>query len=253
MNAIFSDLENKIILITGASRGIGKGIAQSLAKNKAHIVLNYRGDESLATELKEELMTLGASKVSALKFDMTDHASMKTSIDEFVKTEGPISGLVNNAGVSKDQLLMRVKPEDIDFILDINLKSVMVLTNHLSRQFLKAENVSIVNMSSIVGLMGNASQTNYAASKAGLIGYTKSFAKELASRKIRCNAICPGFIQTEMTENLAEKAQEQYKASIPLGEYGQVADVANLTTFLLSSASSYITGEVIKVDGGLYI
>lgn len=253
MNANFSDLENKIVLITGASRGIGRGIARSLAENKAHIVFNYRGDDSKANELKEELISLGASKVSPLKFDMTDYDAMKSSIDEFVKSEGAISGLVNNAGISKDQLLMRVKPEDIDQILDINLKSVMVLTNHLSRQFLKAKDVSIVNMSSIVGLMGNASQTNYAASKAGLIGYTKSFAKELASRKMRCNAICPGFIQTEMTENLAEKAQEQYKASIPLGEYGQVQDVANLTLFLLSNASSYITGEVIKVDGGLYI
>lgn len=253
MNVTYSDLENKIVLITGASRGIGKEIAKSLAKNKAHIVFNYRGDDTQANLLKEELQTLGAAKVTALKFDMTDYEGMKTSIDEFVKTEGPIAGLVNNAGVSKDQLTMRVKPEDIDFLVDINLKSVMVLTNHLSRQFLKAKNVSIVNMSSIVGLMGNASQTNYAATKAGLIGYTKSFAKELASRKIRCNAICPGFIQTEMTEQISEKAQEQYKASIPLGEYGQVADVANLTLFLLSGASSYITGEVIKVDGGLYI
>lgn len=253
MNVTYSDLENKIVLITGASRGIGKEIAKSLAKNKAHIVFNYRGDDTQANLLKEELQTLGAAKVTTLKFDMTDYEGMKTSIDEFVKTEGPIAGLVNNAGVSKDQLTMRVKPEDIDFLVDINLKSVMVLTNHLSRQFLKAKNVSIVNMSSIVGLMGNASQTNYAATKAGLIGYTKSFAKELASRKIRCNAICPGFIQTEMTEQISEKAQEQYKASIPLGEYGQVADVANLTLFLLSGASSYITGEVIKVDGGLYI
>jgi 3-oxoacyl-[acyl-carrier protein] reductase len=129
----------------------------------------------------------------------------------------------------------------------------MVLTNHLSRNFLKAENVSIVNMSSIVGMMGNASQTVYSASKAGLIGYTKSYAKELASRKIRCNAISPGFIQTEMTDQIAEKAQDQYKKSIPMGDYGQTDDIANLTLFLLSGASSYITGGVIKVDGGLYI
>lgn len=249
----FSDLENKIVLVTGASRGIGKSIAIELAKNKAHVVFNYRGEESSANELKEELQTYGASLVSAVKFDMTNFDEMKTNLDAFVKEHGPISGLVNNAGLSKDQLALRVKPEDIDYTLNVNLKATMVLTNHLTRQFLKAENVSIVNMSSVVGLMGNTAQTVYAASKAGLIGYTKSYAKELAARKMRCNAVCPGFIETEMTKSLPEKAQTEYKSSIPLGEFGQTSDVANLTLFLLSSASSYITGEVIKVDGGLYI
>ena len=249
----YPDLENKIVLVTGASRGIGKAICESLAKQKAHVVFNYRGDQEKADALGARLESLGASKVSALKFDVTDVDTMKKAIDTFVKAEGPISGLVNNAGISKDQLLMRVKPEDIDSILGTNLKAAMILTNHLSRQFLKAKNVSIVNMSSVVGLMGNHSQSVYAASKAGLIGYTKSFAKELGSRKMRCNAVCPGFIATDMTENIAEKAREEYVKAIPMGEYGDAEDVANLSLFLLSSASKYITGEVIKVDGGLYI
>ncbi len=247
------DLENKTVLVTGASRGIGKAICEALAAQKAHVIFNYRGDEAKANELKEHLTTLGASKVSALKFDVNNYDDMKTAIDTFVKSEGQIAGLVNNAGISKDQLAMKVKPEDIQDILDTNLKSAMVLTNHMSRQFLKAKDVSIVNMSSVVGLMGNTAQTVYAASKAGLIGYTKSFAKELASRKMRCNAVCPGFIQTDMTDALDPKAKEHYMKVIPLGDYGHTEDVANLVLFLLSNASKYITGEVIKVDGGLYI
>lgn len=253
MNPIYPDLENKVILITGASRGIGKAIAQGLSRNKAHVVFNYRGDEGAANELKEQLQSLGASKVTALKFDVTDTEAMKSEIDAFVKENGPISGLVNNAGISKDQLAMRVKEEDIDQILNVNLKSAMLLTNHMSRQFLKAKDVSVVNVSSIVGLMGNTAQTVYASSKAGLIGYTKSFAKELASRNIRCNAICPGFIDTQMTKGLPEKAQEEYKNAIPLGRYGSTEEVSNIVNFLLSGASSYVTGEVIKIDGGLYI
>lgn len=249
----FNDLENKVVLITGASRGIGKTIALELAAQKAHIVFNYRSDASKAEELKSQLIEAGASQVHALQFDVNNYDQMKSEIDTFVKENSPISGLVNNAGISKDQLCLRVKPDDIDQILTTNLKSAMVLTNHLSRQFLKAKNVSIVNMSSVVGLMGNHSQTVYSASKAGLIGYTKSYAKELASRGIRANAICPGFIETDMTAELSEDAKNQYVKSIPLGEYGQAQDVANLTLFLLSNASRYITGEVIKIDGGLYI
>lgn len=249
----YSDLENKAVLITGASRGIGKAIAESLAKSRAHVIFNYRGDEAKAQELADHLSSLGASKVGMIKFDVNDIETMKSNIDSYVKENGPIAGLVNNAGISKDQLVLRVKPEDIDSIIDTNLKAAMILTNHLSRQFLKAKEVSVVNMSSVVGLMGNTSQSVYSASKAGLIGFTKSFAKELASRKIRCNAICPGFIATDMTEAIDEKAKEHYLQTIPLGEYGQAQDVANLALFLLSNSSKYITGEVIKVDGGLYI
>lgn len=250
---MIQDLKDKVVLVTGASRGIGKAVCEALARANAHVVFNYRGDEEAARVLSEHLQSLGASKVSAVKFDVNDYDTMGASLDDFVRENGPISGLVNNAGISKDQLLLRVKPEDIQNILTTNLQSVMVLTNHLCRQFLKAKDVSIVNMSSVVGLMGNTSQSVYSASKAGLIGYTKSFAKELASRNMRANAVCPGFIATDMTESIADKAKEEYKKSIPLGDYGTSEDVANLVLFLLSNSSKYITGEVIKVDGGLYI
>lgn len=252
MTATYSDLKDKVILVTGAARGIGKSIAMNLAKQGAHVVFNYRGDEAKAAALKEELVAAGG-KATGLKFDVTDYEAMTKAIDDFTKTVAPISGLVNNAGVSKDTLLLRLKPDEISSIIDTNLKGSMMVTQALARNFLKAENVSIVNMSSIVGLMGNPSQAAYAASKAGLIGFSKSVAKELASRNVRCNVICPGFIQTDMTDALNEKAKEEYSKSIPLGRMGNAEEVANLTCFLLSSASSYLTGEVIKIDGGLYI
>lgn len=252
MIATYSDLKDKVILVTGANRGIGKSISLALAAQGAHVVFNYRSDEAKAMELKEELEKKGG-KATGLKFDVTDYAAMTKAIDEFTKNVAPISGLVNNAGISKDTLLLRLKPEEISSIIDTNLKGAMMVTQALSRNFLKAENVSIVNMSSIVGLMGNASQAAYAASKAGLIGFSKSVAKELASRNVRCNVICPGFIQTEMTDALNEKAKEEYSKSIPLNRFGTSDEVAQLTCFLLSRASSYLTGEVIKIDGGLYI
>jgi 3-oxoacyl-[acyl-carrier protein] reductase len=252
MIASFSDLKNKVILVTGAGRGIGKSIALSLAAQGAHVVFNYRGDEAKAAELKQELEKAGG-KATGLKFDVTDYEAMTKAIDEFTKTVAPISGLVNNAGISKDTLLLRLKPDEISSILDTNLKGSMMVTQALSRNFLKAENVSIVHMSSIVGLMGNASQAAYAASKAGLIGFSKSVAKELASRNVRSNVICPGFIQTDMTDALNEKAKEEYSKVIPLGRFGTTDEVSNLTCFLLSQASSYITGETFKIDGGMYI
>jgi 3-oxoacyl-[acyl-carrier protein] reductase len=252
MIATYSDLKDKVILITGAGRGIGKCIALSLASQGAHVVFNYRGDEAKAIALKEEFEQAGG-KATGLKFDVTDYEAMTKAIDDFTKNVAPISGLVNNAGISKDTLLLRLKPDDISSIIDTNLKGSMMVTQALSRNFLRAENVSIVNMSSVVGLMGNASQAAYAASKAGLIGFSKSVAKELASRNVRCNVICPGFIQTEMTEALNEKAKEEYSKSIPLGRFGTGEEVASLTCFLLSQASSYVTGEVLKIDGGIYI
>jgi 3-oxoacyl-[acyl-carrier protein] reductase len=253
MIATYKDLENKTILITGASRGIGKTIAESLAAQKAHVVFNYRGDEVKARELAAHLEKLGAAKVTALNFDVTNSEQMKAAIDEFHKTNEPISGLVNNAGISKDQIVLRIKDEDVSQILDTNLKSAIMLTTILSRTFLKATNVSVVSMGSIVGLMGNPGQIAYAASKAGLVGFTKSYAKELASRNIRANCICPGFIGTDMTEALDEKVKEAYLASIPLKRFGSTEEVASLVAFLLSQASSYITGETFKIDGGLYI
>ncbi len=253
MNVTYSDLNGKNVLITGASRGIGHQMALVLAAQGAHVIFNYRGDEQKAITLKEELQKAGASKVTALNFDVTDTAKMKSELEAFIEVNGAITGLVNNAGISRDALLLRTKEEDIDATLNTNLKSVMMLTQILTKSMMKAENVSIVNVSSVVGLMGNAGQTAYAASKAGLIGYTKSVAKELASRNVRCNAICPGFIVTDMTDKLDEKTKEAYMASIPLKRLGDSTEVANLVCFLLSKASSYITGETIKIDGGLYI
>lgn len=253
MITTYSDLKGKKILVTGATRGLGKKIAEALAVQGAHVVINYRGEPQKAMELKEELLKLGASDVTPLLFDVTNTAQMKEAVERFVAEQGLITGLVNNAGISKDQIVLRLKEEDVDQTLNTNLKSAIMLTQILSRSFLKAENVSVVNISSVVGLMGNASQIAYAASKAGMIGFTKSYAKELASRNIRCNAICPGFIATEMTGALEEKAKEAYLNSIPLRRFGEGSEVANLVCFLLSGASSYITGETIKIDGGLYI
>lgn len=249
---ILPDLATKTVLVTGASRGIGRTIALALAAQKTHVVFNYRGDEAAAKELAGAIEAAGG-KATALKFDVTDSAAMTAALDGFFAAGNTLHGLVNNAGKSKDQLMLRVKPDDIDDLLSVNLKATMVLTNYLTKHLMKAGGASVVNMSSIVGLMGNTAQTVYAATKAGLVGYTKSVAKELSSRQVRCNAVCPGFIATDMTNALPDKAKEEYSKNIPLGRFGETQDVANLVCFLLSNASCYITGEVIKIDGGLYI
>jgi len=250
----YVDLKDKTILVTGATRGIGNAIARNLAQQNAHIVFNYRGDHGRdrAQSLAAELEALGG-RATAIEFDVTDAAKIKSSIEDFIKEHGPITGLVNNAGISKDQIVLRLKEQDIAQTLNTNLLGPMLVTAALSRSFLKAENVSVVNISSVVGLMGNPSQISYAASKAGILGFTKSYAKELASRNIRCNAICPGFITSDMTEALDDKIKESYIANIPLARFGDPQEVSSLVCFLLSQASSYITGEVIKIDGGMYI
>lgn len=254
MMAKFEDLKDKKVLITGATRGIGKAIALNLAIQGAHVVFNFReGKEDIANDIKKELIAAGATDATPVMFDVTNSAQIKTAIDGFIKEHGAITGLVNNAGISKDQIVLRLKEEDISQTIDTNLKGSILVTSALSRSFLRAENVSVVNISSIVGLMGNPSQIAYSASKAGMLGFTKSYAKELSSKNVRCNAICPGFIETDMTESLDEKVKEAYLSSIPLNRLGNVEEVANLVNFLLSKASSYITGEVIKIDGGLYI
>lgn len=254
MNVSYEDLKNKKVLVTGATRGIGLSIAQDLASQGAHIVFNYReGKEDIAQTQQKALKDLGAAEVTPLMFDVTNNEQIKNSLDAFTKEHGAIEGLVNNAGISRDQLLLRLKEDAVDATLDTNLKGSIMVTQALCRGFLRAENASIVNISSIVGLMGNAGQSAYAASKAGLVGFSKSVAKELASKNVRCNTICPGFIETDMTAELDEKTQQGYRDSIPLGRYGNVKEVTHLVNFLLSNASSYITGETIKIDGGLYI
>lgn len=250
----YKDLNNKVILVTGATRGIGKAIVKSLAINKAHVVFNFReGKEEIADTLQKELLELGAIKATGLMFDITNEDQMKDALTSFHKENPPITGLVNNAGISKDQIILRLKKNDIMQTIETNLVGAINLTSILSRQFLKSEGVSIINISSVVGLMGNPSQISYSASKAGLIGFTKSLAKELGSRNIRCNAICPGFINTDMSAALDEKVIENYMNNIPLKRFGESNELANLVNFLLSSASAYITGEVIKIDGGIYI
>ncbi|MCB9059893.1 MAG: 3-oxoacyl-ACP reductase FabG [Halobacteriovoraceae bacterium] len=253
MSAIYSDLENKTILVTGATRGIGRAIALELAHQKSHVIFNFReGKEQAAQDLVNEIKSIGA-KADALMFDLTNLEQMNHALSEFSKTGNLIQGLVNNAGISKDTLLLRVKENDVDSLINTNLKGPIMLTQSLSRQFLKAQNVSIVNMSSIVGLMGNTAQAIYSASKSGLLGFTKSIAKELGGKNIRCNAVCPGFITTDMTDGLDEKIKEHYITGIPMRRFGEAQEVASLVSFLLSNSSSYITGEVIKVDGGMYI
>ena len=252
MNVIYNDLKDKNILVTGANRGIGRAVALGLGNQGAHVVCSMRPGREGFSELKSEIEDLGG-KATKVEFTITDAGKIKEELAGFIKEFGPISGLVNNAGISKDTLILRLKPEEISEVIDINLKGAILVTQILSRNFLKANNVSIVNISSVVGLMGNTAQTVYAASKAGLIGFTKSMAKEMASRNLRCNAICPGFIGTDMTSTLNEKVKESYVAGIPLKRMGEASEVANLVSFLLSQASSYITGEVIKIDGGLYI
>jgi len=253
-NAIFKDLSTKTILITGATRGIGREIALSLAAQGAGLVFNFRqSKKEVADQLARELVEKGASSATALEFDINNTEQMKDAVNTHIKENGPIHGLVNNAGISKDTLLLRLKEEELTNILNTNLKSAIMLTSILSRNFLRVEEASIVNVSSIVGLMGNTSQVAYAASKAGLNGFTKSVAKELASKNIRCNAIAPGFIKTDMTDKLTDDAKNHYLNEIPLKRMGEPTEVANLVCFLLSVSSSYVTGEIIKIDGGLYI
>jgi 3-oxoacyl-[acyl-carrier protein] reductase len=252
MNVIYPDLKDKTVLVTGSSRGIGAGIALALGAQGARVVLNGTSSEENSKTLMAEIEKLGG-KAWYLRFDISDTKAMTAAIENFITAHGPITGLVNNAGIARDQIMMRLKEEDVDKTLAVNLKGAIMLTQILTRSFMKEKNVSIVNMSSVIGLMGNAAQVVYAASKAGLIGLTKSYAKEYASRGIRCNAVCPGLISTDMTKALTEKVTDNYLASIPLKRIGTPEDIANLVCFLLSQASSYMTGEVIKIDGGMYI
>jgi len=243
-------LQNKVALITGATRGIGKGIALTFAKNGANVAFTYVSSDEKARALEAELQAFGV-KAKGYKSDAGDFKAADELVTNVVTDFGTIDILVNNAGITRDTLLMRMSEQQWDEVMNANLKSVFNLVKAVQRPMLKAKKGSIINMSSVVGVKGNAGQSNYAASKAGIIGFTKSIALELGSRNIRSNAIAPGFIETEMTGTLHEKVIQQWRDSIPLKRGGTTEDVANVTLFLASDMSAYVTGQCINVCGGM--
>lgn len=243
-------LEGKVAIITGASRGIGSGIAKVFAQNGANVAFTYSSSAESALSLENELNALGI-KSKGYKSNAADFNEAQKLVDDVMADFGNIDILINNAGITKDNLLMRMSEEDFDAVININLKSVFNMTKAVQKIMLKNRAGSIVNMSSVVGVKGNAGQANYAASKAGMIGFTKSIALELGSRNIRCNAIAPGFIETEMTAKLNEDVVKGWRESIPLKRGGTPEDVANVCVFLSSDMSAYVTGQVINVDGGM--
>lgn len=248
--SLVGKLNGKTAVVTGASRGIGRAIAIQLASEGANVVVNYSGSEQKAKEVVEEIIALG-SKAIAVQANVADNDSvqnlMKTAIDEF----GSIDILVNNAGITRDNLLMRMKEDEWDDVIDTNLKGVFLCTKAVTRQMMKQRSGRIINISSIVGVMGNAGQANYVAAKAGVIGLTKTSARELASRNILVNAIAPGFITTEMTDELPEDIKNAMLAQIPLAKLGQPEHIAKAVLFLASDDSEYITGQTLQIDGGL--
>ncbi len=243
-------LEGKNVIITGASRGIGKGIARVFADQGANVAFTYSSSEAPALELENELSEKGV-KAKAYKSNAGSFEDSEKLVAQVLEDFGGIDVLINNAGITKDNLLMRMREGDFDQVIETNLKSVFNMTKAVQRTFLKQQSGSIINMSSVVGVKGNAGQANYAASKAGMIGFTKSVALELGSRNIRCNAIAPGFIETEMTEKLDEKVVQGWRDGIPLKRGGSPEDIANACLFLASDMSAYITGQVLNVDGGM--
>ena len=243
-------LKDKVAIVTGGTRGIGRAIALKLADNGANIVINYRNSDKEAEELKAILEGKGV-KVLTVKCDISNFEDSKKLMNKCKEVFGKIDILVNNAGITKDTLIMRMKEEDFDSVIDVNLKGSFNCAKHASAIMLKQRFGKIINMTSVVGIAGNAGQVNYAASKAGVIGLTKSLAKELGSRGITVNAVAPGFINTDMTASLSEKVKEEASKNIPLKRLGDPEDVANLVGFLASDAANYITGQVINVDGGM--
>lgn len=244
-------IENRVAIVTGGSRGIGEAIATKFAENGAHVAFTYVSSDEKAKALEEKLLSFGG-KAKAYKSNAASYEESEKLVNEVIKDFGTIDILVNNAGISKDNLLLRMSQEQWDEVIQTNLKSVFNMTKQVIRPMMKARKGSIINMSSIIGMRGNAGQSSYAASKAGIIGFTKSVAAELGSRNIRCNAIAPGFVETDMTHYLKEgDAAKSFLEKIPLGRFGSAEEIANVTLFLASDLSSYITAQVVSVCGGL--
>lgn len=245
-------LQGKVAVVTGASRGIGRAVAIELGKLGAKVVVNYSGSEAKALEVVDEIKGLGTDAI-AVQANVAESDSVQAMIKEAISTFGSVDILVNNAGITRDNLLMRMKEDEWDDVINTNLKGVFLCTKAVTRQMMKQRAGRIINISSIVGVSGNAGQANYVAAKSGVIGLTKTTAKELASRNITVNAVAPGFIATDMTDKLNEEVQAEMLKQIPLASFGQPEDVANAVMFLASDASRYITGQTIHVDGGMVI
>ncbi|MCB0602328.1 MAG: 3-oxoacyl-[acyl-carrier-protein] reductase [Saprospiraceae bacterium] len=245
-------MNGKVTLITGGTRGIGKGLVEAFVSAGSHVAFTYRSSHQASDELIGAMKDSGVT-IKGYASDAADYTQAEALVKQVLEDFGTIDVLINNAGITRDTLMLRMSEEQWDEVIHTNLKSAFNLTKQVLRPMMKARSGSIINMSSVVGVFGNAGQANYAASKAGLIGFTKSIAKELGSRNIRCNAIAPGFIETEMTGELSEETMKQYLQNIPLNRLGKVEDVAKLALFLASDDSSYITGQVLSVCGGLNI
>ncbi len=243
-------LQGKVAVVTGASRGLGRAVAIELGKLGAKVVVNYSGSEAKALEVVDEIKGLGTDAI-AVQANVAESDSVQAMIKEAISTFGSVDILVNNAGITRDNLLMRMKEDEWDDVINTNLKGVFLCTKAVTRQMMKQRAGRIINISSIVGVSGNAGQANYVAAKSGVIGLTKTTAKELASRNITVNAVAPGFIATDMTDKLNEEVQAEMLKQIPLASFGQPEDVANAVAFLASDASRYITGQTIHVDGGM--
>lgn len=245
-------LEGKIALVTGAAKGIGRAIALALAADGVTVVVNYNGSKERAEQVVEEIKALGADGM-AYQCNVADTAATADMVKEVIKTYGKLDILVNNAGITRDNLIMKMSEEDFDAVIDANLKGCFNTIKAVSRQMLKQRAGRIINITSVSGILGNAGQANYAASKAGIIGLTKTMARELASRGITVNAVAPGFVDTDMTQVLPENVKEAATAQIPLGRFGKPEDIANMVAYLASEKASYITGQIISVDGGMAI
>ncbi len=243
-------MKNKTAIVTGGGKGIGRAVCLALAKEGVNLIINYASSESAAAQTAQECKEMGVCAIT-VKADVSKPDDCRLLADTATKEFGSIDILVNNAGITKDNLLMRMSEEDFDAVIDINLKGAFNMTKAVTRTMMKQRSGRIINMSSVVGLLGNAGQTNYCASKAGLIGMTKAFAKEIASRNVTVNAIAPGFIISDMTDSLSDEIKDKMKEQIPLSDFGTGADIAAAVVFLASEGARYITGQTLSVDGGM--